>query len=78
MKTYVLSKFIKRNDIVICDYIKEIVYLTEIYTNETVLIRFKSGIKIIAYSNEPIEVERRDGIKTEYNQIMKKKPFKTQ
>ena len=76
MKIYVLTKFIKRNDIIICDYAKEIVYLTEIYTNDTVLIRFKSGVKIIAYSNEPIEVERREEIKTEYNQIIKKKPYK--
>lgn len=76
MKIQVLSKFIKRNDIIICNFAKEIVFLTEIYMNETVLIRFKSGVKIIAYSNEPIIVERREGVKTEYNQIIKKKPFK--
>lgn len=78
MKIYVLSKCIKRNDIIVCDYAKEVVFLTEIYTNETVLIRFKSGVKIIAYTNEPILVERREEIKTEYNQIIKKKPYKQQ
>ena len=79
MNTYVLSKNIKRNDIiVIYESGREIVFLTEIYPNETVVIRFKSGNKIIAYSNEPILVERREGIKIEYNQIIKKKPFKNQ
>jgi hypothetical protein len=77
MNIEILSKTIKRNDIIVCYSGKEIVFLTEIYPDETVVIRFKSGKKIIAYSNEPFLVERREGIKIEYNQIIKKKPFKT-
>lgn len=36
----------------------EIVFLVETFTNDTVLLRFKSGRKLVCYSKEILEVKK--------------------
>jgi hypothetical protein len=56
MKDHVFPHQVLSNDTIITYNGKEIAFLIETFLNDTVLIRLKSGKKIICYSKEVIEV----------------------
>jgi hypothetical protein len=56
MKDQVFPYQVCANDTIITTNGKEVVFLIEIFINQTTVIRFKSGRKIICYSNEVLEV----------------------
>jgi hypothetical protein len=56
MKDQVFPYQVCANDTIITTDGKEIVFLVEIFINQTTVIRFKSGRKIICYSNEVLDV----------------------
>jgi hypothetical protein len=60
MKDHVFPHQVLANDIIVTHNGVEVVYLTQTFLNDTVLIRFKTGRKIICYSNEVLEVVTSD------------------
>ena len=65
---------VQANDSIITINGKEIVFMVETFENDTTLIRFKSGRKIICYSREVLQVYK--SIKSFSNCIKHKREFK--
>ena len=74
MLEHVFPHQVEANDIIKTSYGNEEVFMVETFTNETTIIRFKSGRKIICYSKEVLEVKK--SIKSFSNCIVHKRDFK--
>jgi len=73
MKEHVFPHQVLANDIIVTYNGKEVAFLIETFLNDTVLIRLKSGKKIICYSREVLEVIRNN--KSRSNLMQHKKNF---
>lgn len=74
MKDQVIPEKVLANDIIETYNGKEIVFLVEVFLNDTIVIRFKSGKKIICYPKELLNVNRTT--KSFSNTINHKRDFK--
>lgn len=57
-KDEVIPEKVLANDIIETYNGKEIVFLVEVFLNDTVVIRFKSGKKTICYSKELLKIKK--------------------